>query len=101
MLFRSQLRGAGSITEKEGDTATKAVSALQDTGISQESFRKNAWILKDTLQRGIDSQRRQVGQAPKYISEDPKIEQARQWVRTHPNDPRVLGVIQTLQSQGY
>jgi hypothetical protein len=91
----NQLKGGGAITEIEGAKAEQAISALKDTGISPEEFKKNAWILRDVVQRGIDSQRALVGQAPKY-AESPDRELAKQWLRDHPNDPKASAVRRKL-----
>ena len=91
----AQLRGGGSITEVEGAKAEQAISALKDTGISPAEFKKNAWILQDVVKRGIDSQRALVGQPPKY-AESPDREEAKQWLRDHPNDPKAPGVRKKL-----
>jgi hypothetical protein len=91
----NQLKGGGSITEIEGAKAEQAIAALKDTGISLEEFRKNAWILRDVVQTGIDNQRRQLGQAPKY-AESAEREEAKEWLRNNPNSPKASAVRQKL-----
>jgi hypothetical protein len=62
----AQLRGAGAISNQEGQTATKARAALSDPGISEADFRKNAKILEDTVMKGVNRQRELAGLPPKY-----------------------------------
>lgn len=91
----NQLRGGGSISEIEGAKAEQAIAALKDTGISSEEFKKNAWILQDVVKTGIDNQRRLIGQPPKYQG-SPEQEQAKEWLRANPNDPRAAAVRKRL-----
>lgn len=91
----NQLRGSGGISEKEGIEATKAIAALNDTGISPKEFKKNMWIFEDAVKTGIDNQRILIGQPPKYRG-TPEQEQAKTWLREHPNDARAEGVRKAL-----
>ena len=90
-----QLKGGGGISETEGIKAEQAISALKDTGISPEEFKKNAWILRDTVESAIDSRRLQLGQAPKY-REAPDREEAKEWLRNNPNHPKAAGIRKKL-----
>jgi len=47
------LKGAGAITEPEGEAATKALANL-DTSVSEEQFKKNLQIYLDTIKRGYE-----------------------------------------------
>ena len=60
------LKGGGSISEVEGAKATEAIAALQDPGISEGEFKRNAKLLEDTVKKGINRQREQIGLKPKY-----------------------------------
>jgi hypothetical protein len=91
----NQLKGGGTITEIEGIKAEQAISALKDTGISPEEFKKNSWILRDVVQTGIDNQRRQLGQPPKYAG-TPQQEEAKSWLRNNPNHPKAAAVRKKL-----
>jgi len=91
----NQLKGGGSITEVEGAKAEQAIAALKDTGISSEEFKKNAYILRDVVQTGIDNQRRQLGQTSKY-AESADREAAKEWLRNNPNDPKASAVRKKL-----
>jgi len=62
----NSLRGGGSITEIEGAKAEQAIAALQDPGISEAEFKRNARILEETIKSGVNRAREKVGQPPKY-----------------------------------
>jgi len=68
------LKGGGSITEREGAAATAAISALQDPGISEAEYRRNATIFKNSVRRMVNRQLEATGQAPKYPSTAMEIE---------------------------
>ena len=90
-----QLKGGGGISVEEGRKAEQAISALKDTGISPEEFKKNAWILRDTVESGIDNRRRQLGQLPKYAG-TAQQEEAKAWLRNNPNHPKATAVRKKL-----
>ena len=62
----NSLRGGGSITDVEGAKATQAMAALNDPGISEKEFMRNAKILEDTIKMGVNRQREKAGLGPKY-----------------------------------
>lgn len=68
------LKGGGSITDKEGAAATAAISALQDPGISEDEYRRNATIFKNSVRRMVNRQLEATGQAPKYPNTAMEIE---------------------------
>jgi len=96
----AQLRGAGAISDKEGQAATQARAALSDPGISEEEFRRNAKILEDTVKKGVNRQRILAGKEPevKYMLGDDvkKNKEAYEWVKAHPNDPLAPDVLKKL-----
>jgi len=51
------LKGAGAITEKEGQAATEALANL-DTSVSEEQFKKNLQAYLDIIKRGYDRAQR-------------------------------------------
>lgn len=51
------LKGAGAITEKEGEAATRALATL-DTSVSEEQFKKNLQAYLDIIKRGYDRAQR-------------------------------------------
>lgn len=51
------LKGAGAITEKEGEAATRALANL-DTSVSEEQFKKNLQAYLDIIKRGYDRAQR-------------------------------------------
>lgn len=91
----NELRGGGGISETEGAKAEQAISALKDTGISPEEFKKNMWILQDAVKSGFDRQRELVGQTPKY-RESPDREAAKEWLRNNPNSPKAAAIRKKL-----
>jgi hypothetical protein len=60
-----QLRGTGSISEKEGEAAKQAVARMSQSQ-SEDEFRKAAQDFQNIIKRGIDASRAKLGQAPKY-----------------------------------
>ena len=63
----NSLRGGGAITDTEGAKATQAMAALNDPGISEKEFLRNAKILEDTIKTGVNRRREQAGLTPKYV----------------------------------
>jgi hypothetical protein len=97
------LRGLGALSNLEGESATKAIQRM-NTSQSEKEFKEAAKDFEETIQRGIDRTRTKLGQEPKYgikpESETAKRteaapkklsreeQQAVEWVRNNPNDPR-------------
>lgn len=50
------LKGAGAITEREGEAATKALANL-DTSVSEDQFKRNLQAYLDVIKRGYDRTR--------------------------------------------
>ena len=99
MLQFEKLRGAGAISDKEGQTATAALAALQDTGISEEAFLKNAQELRDLIKVGTNRQIMLSGKEPdpRYFLGDPKqSKEAYNWAKNNPNDPRTPDVLEKI-----
>jgi hypothetical protein len=71
------LKGGGSITEKEGSAATAAISALQDPGISEDEYRRNATIFKNSVRRMVNRQLEMAGQPPKFKNTQMEIEDSK------------------------
>ena len=94
----ANLRGTGSISDKEGGKAEQAISALSDPGISESDFKKNAELLKNDVRRRIDTERKSLGMKPldwKQVETDmkketmsPRDRDALDWAEKNPNDPR-------------
>lgn len=57
------LKGGGAITEKEGDTATKAIARL-DTAQSEKSFIEAITELQGIISKGMDRASKKTGSAP-------------------------------------
>ena len=62
----NSLRGGGAITDFEGQQAKEAVAAMQDPYISEAEFKRNAQLYIDTMKRGVNRQRAEVGLPPQY-----------------------------------
>ena len=62
----NQLRGGGAISDTEGKAAKEAIAAMQDPYISEAEFKRNAQIYIDTVKRGVNRQRVEVGLDPAY-----------------------------------
>ena len=97
----ASLRGGGAISDREGAAAKEAQAALQDPGISEEEFRRNAKILEDTLKRGVNRARIKIGEQPdaKYMIGDQKPEEkkkAYEWAKSNPQDPRSREILDKL-----
>jgi phage pi2 protein 07 len=97
----ASLRGGGAISDREGAAAKEAQAALQDPGISEEEFRRNAKILEDTLKKGVNRARLKIGEQPdvKYMTGDQKPEEkkkAYEWARSNPQDPRSREILDKL-----
>ena len=94
------LRGTGSISEAEGMRAETAIAALNDPYISEKEFKRNAEIFKTTMRNGIDNERLQVGQEPRYKPFNAKEKEAFEWLKKNPKDPRADGVRLKLERAG-
>jgi hypothetical protein len=68
------LRGGGSITEREGAAATAAISALQDPGISEAEYRRNATIFKNSVRRMTNRQLEMAGLPAKFSNSQMEVE---------------------------
>jgi hypothetical protein len=96
------LRGMGSLSNQEGDAATKAIQRMS-TSQSEKEFKAAATDFKEIIQRGIDRNREKLGQPAKYgtpsetesklTTEDKK---ALEWANKNPNDPRSRQIKQRL-----
>jgi hypothetical protein len=92
------LRGTGSISEKEGSKAEQAVAALSDPGISESEFKRNSELLKNDVKRRIDTERKSLGMKPiewAQVETDMKKDAlserdraALTWAEKNPKDPR-------------
>jgi hypothetical protein len=94
------LRGTGSISEAEGMRAETAIAALNDPYISEKEFKRNAEIFKTTLRNGIDNERIQIGQEPRYKKFSASEQEAFQWLQKNPKDPRADAVRLKLERAG-
>ena len=98
------LKGGGSISDKEGSAATSALAALNDPGISEAEFKRNAQILQDTIKKRVNRQRVKAGEEPdtKYMlgaeSDDRKVK-AYNWAKSNPNNPKSRQIMQSLGLQ--
>lgn len=59
------LRGMGSLSNQEGESATKAIKRMSTTQ-SETEFKQAAKEFQDIIKRGIDRNRAKLGQEPKY-----------------------------------
>jgi len=94
------LRGTGSISEAEGMRAETAIAALNDPYISEKEFKRNAEIFKTTLRNGIDNERIQIGQEPRYKKFTADETEAFKWLQKNPKDPRADAVRLRLERSG-
>jgi hypothetical protein len=94
------LRGTGSISAAEGLRAETAIAALNDPYISEKEFTRNADIFKGALRNGIDNQRMQVGQEPRYKKFSADEKAAFQWLQQNPKDPKADAVRLKLERSG-
>jgi hypothetical protein len=94
------LRGTGSISEAEGMRAETAIAALNDPYISEKEFKRNAEIFKTTMRNGIDNERLQVGQEPRYKKFTAAEQEAFQWLQKNPKDPRADAIRLKLERSG-
>ena len=99
------LRGMGALSNLEGETATKAIQRM-NISQSEDEFKAAAKDFQEIIQRGIDRNRVKLGQEPKYgtkpasemAAETPtkklsrEEQQAVEWVRKNPNDPRAAEI---------
>jgi hypothetical protein len=60
------LKGGGAITNKEGEVATRALATLSNPDISEAEFKRAAAEFTNTIKRGINRQRKKLGQPPLY-----------------------------------
>ena len=96
MVQFAKLRGAGAISDKEGASASAALSALQDKGISEEAFLRNAHQLEEIIKVGVNRQRMNNGMEPDsryFLGNAKEAEQAYKWVKQNPNDPRSAEIL--------
>lgn len=100
MAAYDSMRGTGSITDAEGKRAETAIAALSDPYISEKEFKRNAEIFKSTLRNGIDNERMQVGQEPRYKKFSADEKEAFQWLQKNPKDPRADAVRLKLERSG-
>jgi hypothetical protein len=94
----ANLRGTGSISEKEGAKAESAIAALSDPGISESEFKRNAELLKNDVKRRINTERKSLGMKPldwdqveidmKKETMSPRDRDALDWAEKNPKDPR-------------
>jgi hypothetical protein len=103
------LRGMGALSNLEGETATRAIQRMS-TSQSEAEFKAAAKDFNEVIQRGIDRNRIKLGQQPKYgtppASETAKEtpvkklsreeQQAVEWARQNPNDPRAAEIKKRL-----
>lgn len=61
------LKGAGAITDREGQAATVAMARL-DTAQSEQEYEKALIELRQIMMNAIDRQRQRAGQAPTMLS---------------------------------
>ena len=94
------LRGTGSISEAEGMRAETAIAALNDPYISEKEFKRNAEIFKTALRNGVDNERMQVGQEPRYKKFTADEKAAFQWLQKNPRDPKADAVRLRLERSG-
>jgi hypothetical protein len=94
------LRGTGSISEAEGLRAETAIAALNDPYISEKEFKRNAEIFKTTMRNGIDNERLQVGQEPRYKKFTAEEKGAFEWLQKNPKDPRADAIRLKLERSG-
>ena len=94
------LRGTGSISAAEGLRAETAIAALNDPYISEKEFKRNAEIFKSALRNGVDNERIQVGQEPRYKKFTAEEKAAFQWLQKNPKDPRADAVRLRLERSG-
>lgn len=92
MAAYDSMRGTGSITDAEGKRAETAIAALNDPYVSEKEFIRNAEIFKTALRNGIDNERMQVGQEPRYTKFTADEKGAFEWLKKNPNDPRADAV---------
>ena len=93
------LKGGGAISEIEGAKAEQAVAALQDPGISQVEFRRNAQILKEVIQNGVDLARMRANFEPKYRPFNDRERTAWRFVLANPNDQRSAEIRNRLENR--
>jgi hypothetical protein len=100
MAAYDSMRGTGSITDAEGKRAETAIAAISDPYISEKEFKRNAEIFKSTIRNGIDNERMQVGQEPRYKKFSADEKAAFQWLQKNSKDPRADAVRLKLERSG-
>ena len=100
MAAYDSMRGTGSITDAEGKRAETAIAALNDPYVSEKEFKRNAEIFKSTMRNGIDNERMQVGQEPRYKKFTAPEQEAFQWLQKNPKDPRADAIRLKLERSG-
>jgi hypothetical protein len=60
------LKGSGSVSEKEGETATRAISTMSNPDVSEAEFKRAATEFTNIMKRGINADRRKLGLPPKF-----------------------------------
>lgn len=99
-----QMKGMGALSDREGQAATQAISALSASQ-NEQDFRRAANDYMDIITRGIDRDRAKLGQPPRYSTPE-QTERTRQdneallFIQQNPNDPRAEGVRQRLRQRG-
>ena len=102
----ANLRGTGSISEKEGAKAESAIAALSDPCISESEFKRNAELLKNDVKRRINTERKSLGMKPldwdqveidmKKETMSPRDRDALDWAEKNPKDPRAADIRKRL-----
>ena len=83
-----KLRGGGQISNTEGAAAQEAIAAMRDPYISEAEFKRNAKIFTDTIKRGINRSRAEVGLEPAYADvPEPGQPTRQQGARPAPSQP--------------
>ena len=93
------MKGGGSITEIEGAKAEQAIASLRDPGISQAEFRRNAQILKEVIQNGVDVARMRANFEPKYRPFNADERAAWRFVLANPRDQRSAEIRNRLENR--
>jgi len=100
------LKGAGQITEVEGNKATNAIARL-NTAQSKEEFVKAVDEFKGVISRGLERARAKAAKAGPQAAQQPQQpaggqdedSAALEWARSNPNDPRAQQIMQMLGGQ--
>lgn len=98
------LKGAGAITEKEGEKATAAITRMS-LAQSEGEFLKAAREFQDNIRMGVKNAEQKVLSAGTTASNQPAPaapggnEAALNWARANPKDPRAAAILQRLGAQ--